>query len=91
MSTLAQVKDNLETFKEYQNLNEEELAIVKKVSDTLHSRMKNGCTGCGYCMPCPFGVDIPSNFKYWNNRFVYDDEKLREISKNGSESKSNQL
>ena len=38
--------------------------------------MKNGCTGCGYCMPCPFGVDIPSNFKYWNNRFVYDDEKL---------------
>ena len=76
MSTLAQVKDNLETFKEYQNLNEEELAIVKKVSDTLHSRMKNGCTGCGYCMPCPFGVDIPSNFKYWNNRFVYDDEKL---------------
>ena len=76
MSTLEQVKDNLKTFQQYQNLNEEELAIVKKVADTLHSRTKNGCTGCAYCMPCPFGVDIPANFKYWNNRFVYDDEKL---------------
>jgi len=50
--------------------------IVQKVADTLHARTRNGCTGCGYCMPCPFGVDIPANFRYWNNCFVYDDEKL---------------
>ncbi len=76
MSTLVQVKDNLKTFENYQNLNDEEMAIVEKVADTLHARTKNGCTGCGYCMPCPFGVNIPSNFKYWNNCFIYDDEKL---------------
>lgn len=76
MSTLAQVEDNLKTFDEYQDLSDEELAIVNKVADTLHSRTKNGCTGCEYCMPCPFGVNIPGNFKYWNNCFVYDDEKL---------------
>lgn len=74
MSTLQQVEDNLKTFKNYQNLNDEELTIVKKVADTLHARTKNGCTGCGYCMPCPFGVNIPANFRYWNNCFVYDDE-----------------
>lgn len=76
MSTLSQVQDNLKTFKDYKNLSDEELKIVNKVAETLHSRTKNGCTGCAYCMPCPFGIDIPSNFKYWNNCFVYEDEKL---------------
>lgn len=76
MSTLEQVKDNLMTFNHYQNLNDEEKEIVQKVSDTLHSRTKNGCTGCAYCMPCPFGVNIPANFKYWNNCFVYGDEEM---------------
>ena len=61
----AQVQDNLKTFNAYQNLNDQELAIVQTVADTLHSRTKNGCTGCAYCMPCPFGVNIPNNFRYW--------------------------
>lgn len=76
MSTLAQVEDNLKTFQNYHNLSDEELAIVHQVSDTLHSRTKNGCTGCAYCMPCPFGVNIPNNFRYWNNCFVYENEEL---------------
>ena len=29
------------------------------------------CRGCGYCMPCPFGVDIPKNFKLWNEYAKY--------------------
>jgi len=76
MSTLKQVQDNLNTFSSYQDLSQKELNIVDQVSSTLHARTKNGCTGCAYCMPCPFGVNIPENFRYWNNCFVYDDEKL---------------
>lgn len=75
MSTYAQVEDNLKTFNNYKNLSQEELEIVIKVRDTLLSRTRNGCTGCAYCMPCPFGVNIPNNFRYWNNCFVYDDAK----------------
>lgn len=74
MSTLAQVEDNLKTFNNYQNLSKEELSIVNKVADALRARTKNGCTGCEYCMPCPFGVNIPANFKYWNNASIYDDK-----------------
>ena len=32
----------------------------------IKAKTKNGCTGCRYCMPCPFGIDIPGNFKLWN-------------------------
>lgn len=73
MSTYDQVLDNLDTFEDFKPLNEEESALIEKVRTILKSRTQNGCTGCAYCMPCPFGVDIPSNFKYWNNAFVYDD------------------
>ena len=35
--------------------------MIQDVRDTLKARTQNGCTGCAYCMPCPFGVDIPNN------------------------------
>lgn len=73
MSSMAHVEDNLATFDQFKKLDEKELKLIDKVTSTLKSRTKNGCTGCAYCMPCPFGVDIPNNFKYWNNRFIYDD------------------
>lgn len=76
MSTYDQLLDNLDTFADFKELNEEELHLVQKVSDTLKARTQNGCTGCGYCMPCPFGVNIPNNFRYWNNGHIYDDHAM---------------
>ena len=76
MSTYDQVIDNLATFENFEYLNEDELTIIQNVRDTLKSRTQNGCTGCGYCMPCPFGIDIPSNFRYWNNAYIYDSHKI---------------
>lgn len=67
MSTLEQVEDNLDTFNNYTELSKEEHITIEKVVSSLKSRLKNGCTGCRYCMPCPYGVDIPNNFAIWNN------------------------
>ena len=66
MSTEEQVTDNLNTFRQFAPLTTQENAAVKQVADFLHSRIKIGCTGCRYCMPCPMGVDIPDNFSIWN-------------------------
>lgn len=66
MSTLEQVEDNLDTFKEFKALDEQERHVVDCVAKEILSRTKNGCTACRYCMPCPFGVDIPANFRIWN-------------------------
>ena len=35
----------------------------------IHKTMKVGCTGCGYCQPCPRGVDIPTCFAAYNASF----------------------
>ncbi len=51
------------------SLTEKELELIDKVKDIYISRIKVDCTNCRYCMPCPFGVNIPKNFKYLNNGF----------------------
>ncbi|MBR5265043.1 MAG: 4Fe-4S dicluster domain-containing protein, partial [Clostridia bacterium] len=38
-------------------------------------KMKVGCTGCGYCMPCPKKVDIPGTFANYNK--IYTENKLK--------------
>lgn len=66
MSTMEQVEDNLKTFRSFKALDSEEEKTVEQVAQMILSRTRNGCTACRYCMPCPFGVDIPGNFKVWN-------------------------
>ncbi len=71
MSAEEQVQDNLNTFINYEPLTEEEAAAVDEVTAMIKARVRNGCTGCRYCMPCPNGVDIPRNFSVWNQFGMY--------------------
>ncbi len=48
----------------------EEEDMLKKVVAAINSELKVGCTGCGYCMPCPKGVDIPGTFAAYNRRYA---------------------
>ena len=78
MSDEAQVEDNLATFGAFEPLNEAEQAAVSKAAEVLRSRIRIGCTGCRYCMPCPMGVEIPDNFSIWNQRAMFGrDEEIR--------------
>ena len=75
MSSMEQLEDNLETFGKFQPLTEAEEEAVEKAADLIRSRVKNGCTSCRYCMPCPFGVNIPEMFSIWNNCAMFDEEE----------------
>ncbi len=52
-------------------LRAEELAIIDQAKELLAGMLKVGCTGCGYCMPCPAGVNIPMCFGYYNNKNMF--------------------
>ncbi|MBR3823841.1 MAG: aldo/keto reductase [Lachnospiraceae bacterium] len=71
MSTMEQVEDNLKTFVNFKPLSEEEAKGIDEIVNIINSRVQNGCTGCGYCMPCPAGVNIPKNFRVWNTYHMY--------------------
>ena len=75
MSTMEQVEDNLHTFDKFEPLTEKETNLIAKTADNIKKRTKNGCTGCAYCMPCPFGVDIPKNFHIWNELSMYGNKE----------------
>lgn len=49
---------------------QEEKDLVQEVKAAITASTKVGCTGCGYCMPCPMGVDIPGTFHYYNLAFT---------------------
>jgi len=71
MNTDETVLDNLRTASETLpgQLREEDQQMLREAVKRLNARMKVGCTGCGYCMPCPKGVDIPGTFAAYNRRY----------------------
>lgn len=71
MSNMEQVKDNVNTFTNFKPLNEEEYKIVAEVKKEILELSKVDCTSCNYCMPCPYGVDIPGNFRVYNAHSMY--------------------
>ena len=76
MNTEEMVQENLQTASEVQigELGEAEKKMLQSVVQAINAKMKVGCTGCGYCMPCPKGVDIPGVFAAYNR--VYSEGKL---------------
>jgi uncharacterized protein len=75
MSSLDQVKENLAYADEGRpgSLTGKELKLVGRVKNAYRERMKVGCTGCGYCMPCNNGVNVPGCFEQYNNASMFGD------------------
>lgn len=59
-------------------LTDHELKLYECVKQEYSRLMKVSCTGCGYCMPCPAGVDIPLCFSYYNSKHLFK-EKHRNL------------
>jgi hypothetical protein len=57
------------------SLSQPELELIARVRDTYQRLMKVNCTGCGYCMPCPAGVDIPGCFSLYNAHYLFPHDR----------------
>ena len=74
MSDLEQMQDNLSFMKDFQPLNETELAAVRKVQEIFRSKNLIPCTACRYCTDgCPRHIAIPDLFAVMNTKQIYHD------------------
>jgi hypothetical protein len=73
MGTLDQVEQNIESAcrSDVGCLEEAEAEIVARVQAEYKKLSPIPCTKCGYCAPCPNGVNIPVNFELFNNAAVF--------------------
>lgn len=73
MNEEEHIKENIKVANEAlpDTLTENELELYNEVKDVYEGLMKIDCTGCGYCMPCPKGVDIPRCFNFYNNKYMF--------------------
>lgn len=67
MSTMEQMADNVATMTDFEPLSEAERQTLDKAVELYRKNHLIPCTGCRYCMDCPFGVDIPAVFKLYNS------------------------
>lgn len=77
MSAMEHVEENLAIACDAEPFTDTDRAAIAAVRDEFLSRIKVSCTGCGYCLPCPEGVNIPRNFMMYNDYFLTDNEVAR--------------
>ncbi len=90
MGTMEQLEDNIHTLSNAEPLTEEERKLFVDIKNLIESKQKSRCTGCSYCMPCPFDVDIPKNFRFWNDESMYQDGNGKRRYNNLGEAKATQ-
>jgi predicted aldo/keto reductase-like oxidoreductase len=71
MGTMQMLEENVETVSRAGDLSEEDHGRIEGAIQERKQLMGLYCTGCGYCMPCPEGVDIPKNFEFLNLERVF--------------------
>ncbi len=77
MSDMEQVVENVDVADRSGpgKLTTDELTLVGRAREAYHGLSPVPCTSCGYCIPCPSGVDIPRIFQIYNESIMYDDAR----------------
>ncbi len=78
MNEESQLDENLATAVDARpdSLSEADLALIARAAKRYRELMKVGCTGCGYCDPCPKGVGIAGCFDVYNQLHMYGNAQM---------------
>ncbi len=66
MNRMDHLEENIKTFSPLDPCTEAEKTTLASIADVIAGVPTIPCTTCAYCMPCPFEVDIPGNFAFYN-------------------------
>lgn len=74
MNSIEQIDENIRVANQTDpmSMSFEELETVELVKRVLRNLLKINCSTCGYCMPCPQGVNIPECLKIYNEKYLFD-------------------
>ena len=72
MNSMEMLEENVRIASEVQagEFDEADRKMIADIKKAIEKTTKVGCTGCGYCMPCPKGVDIPAIFRCYNEMYT---------------------
>lgn len=66
MTYMEHLKENCATYSPLRPITPEEDRMLMQLADAICNLKAIPCTACNYCMPCPYGIDIPAVFGYYN-------------------------
>lgn len=67
MTYMEHLQENCITYSPLHPVSAEETAFLMRMAKLLYEVQEVPCTGCNYCMPCPYGINIPAVFGYYNH------------------------
>ena len=66
MTYMEHLQDNISSYSPLVPLNEKEMAFLEEIADLMSKYPLIPCNDCKYCMPCPYGIDIPAILLHYN-------------------------
>ena len=66
MNLMEHLQDNIRSYAPFEPLSDSDMALLDRVADEFAHFPTVPCTACQYCMPCPYGLDIPGIFAHYN-------------------------
>ncbi len=66
MTYMEHLQDNIRTYAPLEPCSDEELALLENVAEEILRLPLIPCNDCKYCMPCPYGIDIPAVLLHYN-------------------------
>ena len=66
MTYREHLEENCAIYSPFKPLSERELAVLEEAAKAFISDSSVACNTCNYCMPCPYGLDIPGIFSLYN-------------------------
>ena len=66
MTYMEHLRENLHTYSPLRPITPDEDAFLMKIADDIYNLNTIPCNECNYCMPCPYGINIPAVFSHYN-------------------------
>lgn len=66
MTYMEHLVDNLKSFSPLKTLTEDDLVFLEEIATLMQEYPTIPCNNCQYCMPCPYGIDIPAILLHYN-------------------------